>query len=183
MTPVLMAPHTGLCASFAEALDEGLEVGAHGAGDPAAAAATIRADPAGFVTRLHGPKPAFIELPDGGFAERAPETVFWWSDGAKVIGELRLRHRLTALLQRAGGHIGYGVRPSCSRQGHATAMLAAVLPIARERLALQSVAVHVREHNLASIRVVEKNGGVLVDICPYPYGSGMYRRYRVPCPA
>lgn len=181
MSPALVAPHVRLCRSFADALDEGLEVGAEGARSPSVAAA-IRRDPAGFIAQLQGPQPAFIQLPDGGFAERAPETVFWWADGADVIGELRLRRRLTPLLQRAGGHIAYGVRPSCCGKGHATAMLAAVLPLAREGLGLQSVAVHVREHNLASIRVVEKNGGVLVDLGPYPYGPGMYRRYRVPCP-
>jgi hypothetical protein len=73
--------------------------------------------------QLHGPKPAFIELPDGSVAERAPETVVWRTDVAKVIGEVRLRHRLTPLLQRAGGHTGQGgealPHPARSRHGHA----------------------------------------------------------------
>ncbi|GAA3472240.1 GNAT family N-acetyltransferase [Nonomuraea roseola] len=62
-------------------------------------------------------------------ADRAPGfvpmTTLWWTDGEHMLGRLAIRHRLTPALEKAGGHIGYDVRPSARRQGHASAMLAA----------------------------------------------------------
>lgn len=180
MSPRLVVPHPGLCASYAQALEEGLQVGAHGVTDPEHVDA-IRVDPDGYIAELLAAKPALIELPNGELAERAPDTVLWWADGATVIGAAGLRHRLTPSLERAGGHIGYGVRPSRRGEGHATAILQAMRAYARKTLGLATVAVHVRSENLASIRVIEKNAGVLIDEGPYPYGPGLYRRYEVAC--
>ncbi|NRQ38991.1 GNAT family N-acetyltransferase, partial [Nonomuraea sp. NN258] len=68
----------------------------------------------------HTPRPA-------GFV---PATTLWWIDGTEFLGRLAIRHRLTPALEEAGGHIGYDVRPSARRRGHATAMLRAALPVA-----------------------------------------------------
>jgi predicted acetyltransferase len=61
-----------------------------------------------------------------------------------------------------GGHIGYLVRPSARRQGHATAMLAAVLPHARAP-GIDSALVTCDVDNVASRKVIMANGGVLED--------------------
>ena len=53
-----------------------------------------------------------------------PSTTLWWVDGDEYLGRLAIRHRLTSRLTDLGGHIGYDVKPSARRQGHATAMLA-----------------------------------------------------------
>ncbi|WP_432985558.1 GNAT family N-acetyltransferase [Dactylosporangium sp. CA-233914] len=58
-------------------------------------------------------------------------TTFWWVDGDEYLGRIVVRHRLTPNLLEAGGHIGYDVRPTARRRGHATAMLRAVLPASR----------------------------------------------------
>ena len=60
-----------------------------------------------------------------------PSTTLWWVDGDEYLGRLAIRHRLTPRLTDLGGHIGYDVKPSARRRGHATAMLAAALPLAR----------------------------------------------------
>src|SRR5437899_2275313 len=52
---------------------------------------------------------------------RVPSTTFWWLDGDEFLGRLAIRHRLTPFLLKAGGHIGYDVRPGARRRGHATA--------------------------------------------------------------
>jgi predicted acetyltransferase len=76
------------------------------------------------------------------------------------LGRLTIRHRLTTHLRDLCGHIGYDVRPSARRRGHATAMLAAAIPVARG-LGIDSVLV-TRDHaNIASRKVIETNGGVL----------------------
>ncbi|WP_342787889.1 GNAT family N-acetyltransferase [Streptomyces alboniger] len=59
-----------------------------------------------------------------------PMTTLWWAAGDQMLGRLAIRHRLTRQLEQVGGHIGYDVRPGARRRGHATAMLAAALPVA-----------------------------------------------------
>lgn len=54
----------------------------------------------------------------------------WRVDGRAYLGRIAIRHRLTPALRETGGHIGYDVRRSARRRGHATAMLAAALPVA-----------------------------------------------------
>ncbi|MGW1169701.1 GNAT family N-acetyltransferase [Streptomyces sp. NPDC002550] len=57
-----------------------------------------------------------------------PMTTLWWLEGDQMLGSPAIRHWLTPLLEKADGHIGYDIRPSARRQGHATTMLAAALP-------------------------------------------------------
>jgi predicted acetyltransferase len=91
-----------------------------------------------------------------------PSTTLWWVDGSEYLGRLAIRHRLTPVLLEEGGHIGYDVRPSARRLGHATAMLRAALPIARE-LGITLALITCDTDNEASRRVIETNGGVLED--------------------
>lgn len=88
------------------------------------------------------------------------DTWFWFDGDGRMAGMITLRHMLNDFLLRVGGHIGYGVRPSMRRQGHATAMLAAVLPRARE-LGLTRVLVSCHRENVGSARTIQKNGGML----------------------
>ena len=80
----------------------------------------------------------------------------------EYLGRLAIRHRLNQRLLDRGGHIGYDVRPSARRQGHATAMLAAALPVARS-LGIGPALVTCDQANAASRLVIEANGGVLED--------------------
>jgi predicted acetyltransferase len=89
-------------------------------------------------------------------------TTLWWVDGEDILGRLSIRHELTDFLREVGGHIGYVVRPSARRQGHAGAMLAAALPTTRG-LGIDPVLVTCEAANAASRRVIESNGGVLED--------------------
>jgi predicted acetyltransferase len=91
---------------------------------------------------------------------------YWVTDGTgedeEVVGFLALRHRLTPWLLEEGGHIGYSVRPSRRRQGHASRALALAVDRAA-RLGLDRVLVTCDEPNLASARTIERNGGVHED--------------------
>jgi len=91
-----------------------------------------------------------------------PSTTLWWVDGTDYLGRISIRHRLTPNLLEWGGHIGYDVRPSARRQGHATAMLAAVRPVAA-RLGIDPALVTCDLDNTGSRKVIEANGGVLED--------------------
>src|SRR4051812_47171668 len=60
---------------------------------------------------------------------------------ARIVGRVAIRHMLSAVLQRHGGHIGFVVVPEFRRQGHATAILRLALQFAHERLGLEHVLV------------------------------------------
>ena len=95
-------------------------------------------------------------------ATRVPQTTLWWTRGDQYFGRLDIRHHLTPALLEVGGHIGYAVRPNARRQGHATAMLGAALPLARA-LGISRVLITCDADNEGSRRVIEHNSGVLED--------------------
>ena len=77
-------------------------------------------------------------------------------------------------LLEAGGHIGYGVRPSARRRGRATWALARVL-LEAKALGLHEVLVTCDDTNTGSQQVIEGNGGVMEDI--RDTSLGRTRRY------
>jgi len=79
----------------------------------------------------------------------------------KIIGSTQLRHYLTEKLQRDGGNVGYGIRPSERGKGYGVKQLALVLEEARV-LNISQVMVHCSKDNRASAKVAIRNGGLLV---------------------
>jgi predicted acetyltransferase len=165
--PRLEPPSVELHASFLEALDEFRAEGRLGPGDSTGLAHEAREgipgldDPNGFAVYVAGLRArALRETPrPPGFV---PDTVLWFRDGATFIGRTSIRHELTEMLREVGGHIGYDVRPSLRRRGHATEMLRQALPIARQ-LGIDPVLVTCDVDNVGSRRVIEANGGRLED--------------------
>ncbi|MFC7531714.1 GNAT family N-acetyltransferase [Actinoplanes sp. GCM10030250] len=91
-----------------------------------------------------------------------PATNLWLTDGDEYLGRIAIRHRLTDQLRLFGGHIGYDVRPSARRRGHATTMLRGALTVAHG-LGITTALLTCDIDNVASRRVIERNGGVLQD--------------------
>ena len=89
-----------------------------------------------------------------------PATVYWLVDNGEFIGHVSVRHSLDASLKMRGGHIGYSIRPSRHRQGYGSEILRRVLPYVR-LLGIQEALVTCNKDNVASRRIIEKNGGVL----------------------
>lgn len=165
-------------ASFVEALREGYARDNLRAETPEGIA-QIAAAPEAFVAQQLNP-PTTIVLPDGSLGERVPETHLWRVEGDAFLGSVGIRHRLNAVLEQWGGHIGYAVRPSAQGRGLATGMLAEALDWARQHLPLEQVMLTVNTKNPASIAVIEKNGGILQDTVPHPWIAGDFgHRYRI----
>lgn len=92
----------------------------------------------------------------------------------ELVGYLALRHTLNAWLLEQGGHIGYSVRPTRRRRGHASRALALAVQYAGAELALDRVLVICEDDNLASARTIERCGGVCEDV------RNGHRRYWIP---
>jgi len=94
-----------------------------------------------------------------------PDTLYFLMDGGedKILGRIAIRHRLNDhLLNNPGGHIGYAIAPSERRKGYATEQLRLALEICRE-MGISPVLITCHKENVASARVIQKNGGVLED--------------------
>jgi predicted acetyltransferase len=94
---------------------------------------------------------------------QVPCTYFWIVEDGEFVGYLAMRHELNDWLLEEGGHIGYSVRPSRRREGHAARALALALDEARA-IGLDRVLVTADDVNAPSWRTIESNGGVLEDV-------------------
>lgn len=95
-------------------------------------------------------------------AHFVPCTYLWIVEGDTYLGSISFRHELTDFLLEQGGNIGYSVRPSARRQGHASTALRQVLELAAE-MGHERVLVTCDEDNSASRAVIEGAGGVYED--------------------
>lgn len=77
-----------------------------------------------------------------------------------IVAEFRYRPTCTAPWTRNYGHVGYNVRPSRRRQGHATVGLRLLIEVATAD-GLDGVAITIDPDNVASRKVVAANGGSL----------------------
>jgi predicted acetyltransferase len=110
------------------------------------------------VARLRSCADHAVELPEN----RVHSTYFWITEGDEFVGFLALRHALTPWLLEEGGHIGFSVRPSRRRRGHARRALALALTEAKA-LGLDRVLLTCDEDNDGSRRTIEHNGAVYED--------------------
>jgi len=86
-----------------------------------------------------------------------PASSFWFVEDDELIGIGSIRHQLTSELERFGGHIGYAIRIAKWHQGYGTLQLKHLLYEAA-KLGINKVLVTCDADNIASARVMEKNG-------------------------
>jgi predicted acetyltransferase len=108
-----------------------------------------------------------------------PETFLFAFVGPRIVGRVAVRHALNPFLECEGGHIGYVVVPEFRRRGYATRMLGLALRIAHEQLGIDDVLLICADSNVGSIRVIERNGGVLQDVVRIESSNALLRRFRV----
>jgi len=144
----------------------------------------IRANAAAFLAGMEdreGKGPP-VTLPDGSTAQRLPGFRHWIWDG-EFCGSIGLRWQpgTTALPPYCLGHIGYAIVPWKQRRGYAKTALRLILPEARA-VGLHYVEITTDPDNIASQRVIEANGGILIEhfIKPPQFGSKPGLRFRIP---
>lgn len=96
-------------------------------------------------------------------APQVPSDHWWIVEGRTVLGFIAIRHRLNDYLLEHGGHIGYSIRPSRRREGHASRAVGLALKRCDE-LGIDRVLITCEDDNAASARTIESHGGVLEDV-------------------
>jgi predicted acetyltransferase len=145
--------------------------------------ARIAEDPTRFLAEqvdreAKGPR---IILPDGSTVPRLPGYSQWMWDG-EFCGSIGFRWQpgTTELPPHCLGHIGYSVVPWKRQRGYATRALQLLLPQARSE-GLAYVELTSDADNLASRRVIEANGGELIERFhkAAEYGGAETMRFRI----
>lgn len=113
-----------------------------------------------------------VGLPPG----RVPYSTFWLRSVRRLVGRSSLRHRLTPELEDEGGHVGYDIRPSERRKGYGTLILRLTLAEAR-KLGLSRALLTCDTDNVASAKIIEKNGGRLQDRAVSKRSGKLISRY------
>ncbi len=149
--------------------------------------ARIDDDPAGFLASLDdrdGTLLPPVVLPDGTTRPRLPGLRRWMWDG-EFCGAINARWQpgTVALPPHVLGHVGYTVVPWKRRRGYATRALALLLP-QLSFLDLPWVELTTEPDDVGSQRVIEANGGVLVEEFEQgpEHGGGPGLRYRITRP-
>lgn len=96
--------------------------------------------------------------------------------GSELVGRVSVRFALNDYLAAEGGHIGYGVRPAFRRRGYATEILRQAIGLARTE-GVERILIVCDDDNVGSIRVIERNGGVLESVVTPPVGGAPIRHY------
>ena len=92
-----------------------------------------------------------------------PETYYYlWVDGT-LVGEYRIRHRLTEALKTGAGHIGYSIKKDFRGRGYGTKGLALALELAKKIVPEEEIYLRVLKTNVPSLKAICNNGAYIAD--------------------
>jgi len=132
-------------------------------GNPQISESMTREQFPGYVQQLHD-QSVGKNLKEG----HVPSKEFWIVDPEGYAGRIILGLMFTPGPDRLGNHVGYAVRPSKRQRGYATKALELLLDEARN-LKIYRLMPICDAANIASRKVIERNGGLPLD--PTPEGQ------------
>ena len=103
---------------------------------------------------------------------------YWLVKGEQIIGASRLCPTLTPALEEWGGHISYDIRPSQRGKGYGTRILELTLDKARLHR-MSRVRLMCYQDNVASAKIIERNGGVLISSGMCALAGGEINTYEI----
>lgn len=98
------------------------------------------------------------------------------NDNNEIVGCIGIRWKQVPILMTFGGLIGYSIRPSQRGKGYASEML----KLALEKFAntsIDNILITCKDFNLASKKVIEKNGGIFENTYTNKDDGYTYLRY------
>lgn len=98
------------------------------------------------------------------------------SDDDEIVGAIGLRWKQVPTLMTFGGLIGYSIRPSKRGKGYASEMLKLALEKFKNTN-IDNILITCKDFNLASKKVIEKNGGIFENIYTNDDDGYSYLRY------
>ena len=99
-------------------------------------------------------------------------------ENGHIYGAANIRHELKGKLREIGGHVGYGIRPSERGKGYATLQLKLLLE-KMDKMGIDNALITCREHNIGSIKTMNKFIGTADSLIPSRYEGIMEYRYWV----
>ena len=111
--------------------------------------------------------------------ETVPQDTFWIAQDNVFLGRISLRQRFNKVLEIHGGHVGYEIREACRDQGIGTQALKLVRDYAATK-GMDKLLLTCNVDNLASERVILKNGGIYERTQEAIYGYNAVKRFWVP---
>ena len=94
----------------------------------------------------------------------------------EIVGAIGLRWKQVPVLMTFGGLIGYSIRPSQRGKGYASEMLKLAL-YKFKNTSIDNILITCKDFNLASKKVIEKNGGIFENIYINNDDGYTYLRY------
>lgn len=98
------------------------------------------------------------------------------NDENELVGAIGLRWKMVPALMAFGGLIGYSIRPTQRGKGYASEMLKLALEKFKNT-EIDNVLISCKDFNIASKKVIEKNGGVFENVYINKDDGYNYLRY------
>lgn len=93
-------------------------------------------------------------------SEYSPHTLYLAiNDKEEIVGAIGIRWKQVPILMTYGGLIGYSIRPSQRGKGYASQMLKLALEKFK-KTDIENILITCKDFNIASKKVIEKNGGI-----------------------
>ena len=109
-------------------------------------------------------------------AKEPGEIVYWLIDDGSFVGRVSIRPVINDYMLNHNGQIGYEIRPTKRQRGYGSKILKLAL-VQAKKMQLDKLLITCEADNTASIRIIEKNGGVFLDKTFDESISGFILRY------
>lgn len=98
------------------------------------------------------------------------------NDNNKIVGAIGIRWKQVPVLMTFGGLIGYSIRPSQRGKGYASEMLKLALDKFKNTN-IENILITCKDFNIASKKVIERNGGIFENTYSNDDDGYTYLRY------
>lgn len=172
----LIKPNTKVLPSYIDAIREAafcnMALGSFADESPE----EILQDPQRYINHILSMTPRVVIMLDGSQYSIYSHELFWLTDNDRFLGSVSLRYAgEEKVIEQFGGHIGIAIRPSLINRGYGVKAAALAWQLASEKFLerdITKIIVTCNPENAASRRLIEHNGGKLIEEREDAFGTG-----------